>query len=117
MHTLTKCVPCAKGGLDSFMLGQIPTHVYFIVFQMVLVILEVRISLYALTPNKVGANTYMITLSAITPIPKASTDTSEPSSAKLMMDNDASMGVIARLTSSRNAGYSLSKSAIGGDIV
>ena len=106
-----------KGRTRFIHVGQIPTHVSFIVFQIVLVVLGVRISLYALTPNKVGASTYMITLSAITPIPKASTDTSEPSSAKLMMDNDASMGVIARLTSSRNAGYSLSKSAIGGDIV
>ncbi len=24
MYTLTKCVPCAKVGLDSFMLGKFP---------------------------------------------------------------------------------------------
>ena len=54
-------------------------------------------------------------LSAITDIPNANTSTSEPLSARVMIESEEIIGVINNFTASLNAGFCLSQSAIVGE--
>jgi hypothetical protein len=68
-----------------------------------------------LNPTKAGAAIYIPKLSIITETPSPNTSTSEPVSAKVIMDSEEIIGVINALTTSWNIGFALSMSAIVGE--
>ena len=62
-----------------------------------------------------GATKYIPMFNAITESPNPNTLASEPSSANVIIERVESIGVIAIFTTSLNAGFSLSQSAICGE--